>query len=113
MLTPTSAQQPLQPLSSTSSNNNTEKTPTANKNQQILGSTWSNSGNLNINLDNLLETKPKPGVSPSMNQLASNPTSPINQPKLTNQYNNAMNFNAQGFPPNTFNQPNKQLFPSF
>ncbi|XP_044272085.1 clathrin interactor 1 isoform X2 [Tribolium madens] len=112
MLTPTSAQQPLQPLSSTSSNNNTEiKTP-ANKNQQNIGSTWSNSGNLNIDLDNLLVTKPKQGVSPSMNQLASNPTSPVNQPKITNQY--AMNFNAQGFPQtNTFNQPNKQLFPSF
>jgi hypothetical protein len=113
MLTPTSAQQPLQPLSSTSSNNNTEKTPMTNKNQQMLGSTWSNSGNLNIDLDNLLVAKPKQGVSPSMNQLASNPTSPINQPRLTNQFA-TMNFNAQGFPQtNNFNQPNKQLFPSF
>ncbi|EFA10721.1 epsin-like protein [Tribolium castaneum] len=112
LLTPTSAQQPLQPLSSASSNNNTEVKTPANKNQQNIGSTWSNSGNLNIDLDNLLVTKPKQGVSPSMNQLASNPTSPVNQPKLTNQY--AMNFNAQGFPQtNAFNQPNKQLFPSF
>ncbi|RZC42951.1 epsin-like protein [Asbolus verrucosus] len=78
------------------------------------GSTWSNSGNLNIDLDNLLVNKPKQGVSPSMNQLASNPTSPINQPKLTNQFGTT-NFNAQGFPQinNSFNQPNKQLFPSF
>lgn len=57
VLTPTSVQL-LQPMSSTS-NNNTEK-PTLNKNVPV-GSTWKNSGNINIDLDNLLTNKPKTG----------------------------------------------------
>ncbi|KAJ8965545.1 hypothetical protein NQ314_004045 [Rhamnusium bicolor] len=113
VLTPTSAQ-PLQPLSSTT-NNNTEKQMT-NKNIPV-GSTWKNSGNINIDLDNLLVNKPKTGPSPSMNQLASNPTSPINQPKPVSQvivspgFGTQLNFNnMQSFPQN---HQNNQFFASF
>lgn len=61
-------------------NNNVEKSALP-KNVPV-GSTWKNSGNLNIDLDNLLVSKPKQGPSPSMNQMVSNPTSPINQPRI-------------------------------
>lgn len=110
MLTPTSAQ-PLQPMSSVT-NNNTEK-QTTNKNLAV-GSTWKNSGNINIDLDNLLGSKPKTGPSPSMNQLASNPTSPTNQPKpigpgvMSPGFGTQLNFN------NMQNlQQNNQFFASF
>ncbi|CAG9829298.1 unnamed protein product [Diabrotica balteata] len=114
VLTPTSIQ-PLQPMSSTTNNNNTDK-PTINKNLPV-GSTWKNSGNINIDLDNLLTNKPKTGPSPSMNQLASNQTSPINQPRPMNAgmvspgFGTQLNFNnVQGF-----NQPqqNNQFFAAF
>lgn len=110
MLTPTSIQ-PLQPTSSIT-NNNTEK-QTTDKNLAV-GSTWKNSGNINIDIDNLLGSKPKTGPSPSMNQLASNPTSPINQPKPVSQgvmspgFGTQLNFN------NMQNlQHNNQFFASF
>ncbi|CAH1102579.1 unnamed protein product [Psylliodes chrysocephalus] len=121
VLTPTSVQL-LQPMSSTS-NNNTEK-PTLNKNVPV-GSTWKNSGNINIDLDNLLTNKPKTdsrtqndvivftGPSPSMNQLASNQTSPVNQPRSVSNagmvspgFGTQLNFNnAQ--------QQNNQFFAAF
>ncbi|XP_018576031.1 clathrin interactor 1 isoform X2 [Anoplophora glabripennis] len=110
VLTPTSLQ-PLQPMSSIT-NNNTEK-QTTNKNLAV-GSTWKNSGSINIDLDNLLGGKPKTGPSPSMNQLASNPTSPVNQPKPVSQgvmspgFGTQLNFN------NMQNmQHNNQFFASF
>lgn len=79
VLTPTSAQL-LQPMSSASNNNAAKPANNVNNNRNTqLGATWTNSGNLNIDLDNLLISKPKTGPSPSMNQLASNPTSPVNQ----------------------------------
>lgn len=76
LLMPMSVQS-LQPMSS-KSNNNSDKM--SNKSIPV-GPTWTNSGNLNIDIDNLMLAKPKQ-QSPSMNQLASTPTSPINQPKL-------------------------------
>lgn len=110
VLTPTSIQ-PLQPMSSVT-NNNVDK-QTTNKNLAV-GSTWKNSGNINIDLDNLLSSKPKTGPSPSMNQLASNPTSPINQPKpvsgnlMSPGFGTQLNFN------NMQNVPqNNQFFASF
>lgn len=76
--------QPLQPQSSIQSNNNiNDKTAPKNVN---VGSTWKNSGNINIDLDNLLVNKPKMGPSPSMNQMVSNPTSPVNQPRPVGQF---------------------------
>ncbi|GLG98711.1 Clathrin interactor 1, partial [Gryllus bimaculatus] len=71
-LTPASANATQLPPSS-SSNTNTAAPP--------IGSTWTNSGNLNINIDNLSITGNKnarSGNAPSMNQMAfSSPTSPI------------------------------------
>ncbi|CAH0554393.1 unnamed protein product [Brassicogethes aeneus] len=83
----------LQPMSSTP-NNNTERTSVSKP--VPVGSTWTNSGNLNIDLDNLLVSKPKTGPSPSMNQLASNPTSPVNQarPMATQTFPQQQNFFA-------------------
>lgn len=68
-------------------------TPSENKEMkmgksQAVGATWTNSGSLNIDLDNLLIGKQNKGVAPSMNQLASNPTSPVNQSRLNAQNNN-------------------------
>lgn len=67
--------------------------------QQAIGATWSNSGSLNINLDNLLTSKQNKSVAPSMNQLASNPTSPVNQIRPNNNVGiqNAQSFNNQFF----------------
>ncbi|KAF7267988.1 hypothetical protein GWI33_018832 [Rhynchophorus ferrugineus] len=80
MLSPTPVQL-LQPMSSDSNSiASTTAAQLINKSQP-LGSTWANSGNVNIDLDNLMLTKPKATPSPSMNQLASNPTSPVNHPK--------------------------------
>lgn len=59
-----------------------------NSKSQPVGATWSNSGSLNIDLDNLLVSKQNKGSAPSMNQLASNPTSPVNQSRLNAQNNN-------------------------
>lgn len=112
VLTPSAV--PLQPLSSTT-NNNIEKQQ-INSKPILVGSTWKNSGNINIDLDNLLTNKPKTGPSPSMNQLASNPTSPINQPRHMPQmstpgFGTQLNFNST---PN-FQQSNinNQFFASF
>lgn len=86
MLQPSIAQV-LQPMSSTTQVQTANNQQLFNTNkQQSLGATWNNSGNLNIDLDNLLGNKQaKHSNAPSMNQLASNPTSPINQPKLLGQ----------------------------
>lgn len=85
-----------------------------------VGATWSNSGNLKIDLDNLLSSnKNDKGIAPTMNQMASNPTSPTNQSRLMTQNNtsNAMfgNSIAQNYQQNfaTFNQPNNQYFAAF
>lgn len=102
----------LQPMSS-----NHIQTSDKHVNQQVksqnLGATWSNSGSLNIDLDNLLSSnKNDKGIAPSMNQLASNPTSPINQPRLVAQTSlgnpSFGNINAQNFA--AFNQSNNQFF---
>lgn len=108
MLTP--AIQPLQPMSSII-NNNPEKL--SMKSAPPLGSTWKNSGNINIDLDNLMGSKPKT-ASPSMNQMASNPTSPVNQPRIINQgplgapsFGTQLNFGVQG------QNVNNQFFATF
>lgn len=105
---PTSAQT-LQPMSSTA-NNNSDKS----QKSQPIGRTWTNSGNLNIDLDNLLVNKPKQGPSPSMNQLASNPTSPVNQPRIiqkSQDFDNGQVFNNHNLA--GFKQLNNDLFASF
>lgn len=92
MFNPISSTQLLQPMSS---NQQKQESDHMCGNQQekatTIGATWSNSGNLKIDLDNLLTSnKNDKGVAPSMNQLASNPTSPINQPRTMTQNNAAM-----------------------
>uniref|UniRef100_A0A1B6EA88 ENTH domain-containing protein n=1 Tax=Clastoptera arizonana TaxID=38151 RepID=A0A1B6EA88_9HEMI len=76
-----------------------------------VGSTWSNSGNLNINVDNLTFGASRGGktgsAAPSMNQLASTPTSPQKQfggfPQQMNMTSPTkpmqMNPNMQGYQP--------------
>lgn len=86
ILPPTTAQ-PLQPMSS-KPNTPLDKQDVKNNKPQMVGATWSNSGSLNIDLDNLLVAKQNKGAAPSMNQLASNPTSPVNQSRLNAQNNN-------------------------
>lgn len=86
-----------------------------------VGATWSNSGSLKIDLDNLLTSgKFDKNIAPTMNQMASNPTSPTNQPKSMTQTNMSFaptygNHPAQNYQQNfaTFNQPNNQFFASF
>ncbi|KAG5898812.1 hypothetical protein JTB14_011022 [Gonioctena quinquepunctata] len=110
VLTPTSLQ-PSQLQSSSTSNNNVEK-PSISKTLPV-GSTWKNSGNINIDLDNLLVSKPKLGPTPSMNQLASNQTSPVTLPRPPSQgtmppiFGTPMNFN------NVQHQQNNQFFATF
>lgn len=109
--------QVLQPMSSIPQSQTTDNMSSYNSNKVALGATWSNSGNLNIDLDNLLGNKKnKQGIAPSMNQLASNPTSPIHQPRAMGQHN--MNNQAYGRPINYnpssgLNQPNNQFFTAF
>lgn len=71
-------------------NTPSEKLDPKNNKATLVGATWSNSGSLNIDLDNLLVTKQNKGSAPSMNQLASNPTSPVNQSRLNAQNNNQL-----------------------
>lgn len=56
--------------------NNTSRSP-----QPPVGSTWTNPGSLNIDLDDLMGNKKKSGPAPTMNQLksTSNNTSPVHQ----------------------------------
>lgn len=120
-----SAAQVLQPMSSTQQIQDADNQPNqnSNKQQQQVGATWSNSGNLNIDLDNLLGNKQNKQTSaPSMNQLASTPTSPTNQPRIVTQNSPGFgmpmnNFNNRSFTTNTnmqgLNQPNNQFFPTF
>lgn len=99
-------------MSSIQQNNNNPENIA--KPMQIVGSTWKNSGNINIDLDNLMSSKPKV-ISPSMNQLASNPTSPVNQPRIVTQgmmgtpsFGTQLNFGAmQG------SNVNNQFFATF
>lgn len=107
-----STAQVLQPMSSMPQNQETDNMSNYNSNKIEVGATWSNSGNLNIDLDNLLGNKKnKHGNAPSMNQMASNPTSPINQPRAMNSqpYGRPINHN----PSSGFNQPNNQFFTAF
>lgn len=68
--------------------------------------TWADSGKVNIDIDDLFGTKtPKSGPTPSMNDLKSNPSSPIHNA-------NVMSMNMNNFPQQTplatnlnFNQP--------
>ncbi|XP_030750296.1 clathrin interactor 1 isoform X2 [Sitophilus oryzae] len=83
LLSPTVAA-PLQPMSSSTNNTAAVTSPQSTKTNQAMGSTWVNSGNVNIDLDNLMISKPKLPLSPSMNEMASNPTSPINRAKIGN-----------------------------
>jgi len=75
------AQNILQP----SSSNATQMPQTSLEHQRVpstLPSTWSNSGSLNINLDNLMDNNSKQPPAPKLNQIPSNPTSPINQQRV-------------------------------
>ncbi|RZF49178.1 hypothetical protein LSTR_LSTR008464 [Laodelphax striatellus] len=69
----------LQPVLLNSSMN--VNTTNNSSSAQQFGKTWSNSGSLNIDIDNLAlgpgRGGHKHGSAPSMNQLASNPTSPM------------------------------------
>lgn len=110
----------LQPMSSTSNQTVTDKAAQDSKSQMNVGATWTNSGSLNIDLDNLLISKTnKQSTAPSMNQLASNPQSPINQPKVVNQNNVGSsgfnNFGMPGFMPGYSQMPpqNNQFFAGF
>lgn len=107
--------QPIQPMMGLIPNNNAEKS--AVPKDVPVGSTWKNSGNLNIDFDNLLNTKPKQGPSPSMNQMVSNPTSPVNQPRILSPQSNmtptALNFNNTTTPQTMFPQNNQQFFGAF
>lgn len=71
-------------------NTPSEKLDAKNNKPIMVGATWTNSGSLNIDLDNLLVSKQNKGAAPSMNQLASNPTSPVNHSRLNAQNNNQM-----------------------
>ncbi|XP_077286739.1 clathrin interactor 1-like [Arctopsyche grandis] len=101
----------LQPISIVpSKDNQTANNSLANLNQnkQPVGMTWADSsGKVNINIDDLFGTKtPKSGPTPSMNDLKSNPSSPIHTA-------NGMSLNMNNFPPQqtplatnlNFNQP--------
>lgn len=108
-------------MSSIQKSSNEKPAQELSKTQQNIGATWSNSGNLNIDLDNLLTGKQnKQSTAPSMNQLASNPTSPVNQPRLINQNSLGSpgfnNFPVSNFGIPNFNQPqpqNNQFFAGF
>lgn len=113
MLSPQSAQV-LQPMSSNNANNsNVDASNTKPTKTQLadVGATWSNSG-INIDLDNLLTNSNKNAAAPSMNQLASNPTSPVNQPRISgyggappmNHFNN-LNMNMSMNNGQNANQP--------
>lgn len=101
----TSGLQPLQPLSSTQASNVTANNQTNKENNKQLpvGSTWVNSGSLNIDIDNLSlgGNKNKMGTAPTMNQLASTPTSPINQPRVIPTVTSSA-------PPQPLGQPQQQ-----
>lgn len=70
-----------------------------NKSQTPVGSTWSQIGNINLNLDNLLTGKgTKVEAAPSMNQLKTQ--SPVKQPyppMLSTINNNPAAGNIPGF----------------
>lgn len=116
MLPPVATTQILQPLSSAQQTQVPDNQTSFNSNKQPVGATWSNSGNLNIDLDNLLGNKQdKNSGAPSMNQLASNPTSPTHRPRTMPQnsimspgFGQQLNFNNQ--PLSTANQ---QFFAAF
>ncbi|KAI4460450.1 epsin/ent-related [Holotrichia oblita] len=132
VLNPASAQV-LQPSSNDkqADNVNQQSQQTKQQQQQNIGATWSNSGNLNIDLDNLLKNKQnKQGPSPSMNQLATNPSNNpaamLNQPRTMMiggggstppVYAAPANFNHNmGFPPQVnanLMQSNNQFYAAF
>lgn len=88
------------------------KADAAKPSSQPLGQTWSNTGSLNIDIDNLsLIGQKTKGVSPSMNQLASTPTSPVNQPRAPVQSPTGM----YGMPwqASPGQAPNQNFFPAF
>lgn len=86
----------LQPISSNNpSNNNANVEGNTNNllsNNQQIGSTWSNAGNISIDLDNLLSSKSKTGSlgpAPSINQLKNqSPT----EPSQSNNFNSSQTF---------------------
>lgn len=92
-------------ISNNSSAINTNKT-----NITPVGLTWSNSGQLNIDLDDLMGNKKKNGPAPSMNQLksSSNNTSPVHAAgNIINPISpitpTAISFPAGGVRPQSFN----------
>jgi hypothetical protein len=64
-----------------------------------IGSTWTDSGNINIDLDNLLGKQNK-GAAPSMNQLKSVNNSPVHQqrPPVMSPVSPTGGFNMGGAP---------------
>ncbi|KAL1498311.1 hypothetical protein ABEB36_009127 [Hypothenemus hampei] len=95
---------PIAPLQPSNGGNGGFQNSSHTYKSQTLGSTWANSGNVNIDLDNLMGAKPKNSPAPTMNQLASNPTSPINQPRSSPGGNNLAFSNVQGGFPQAGNQ---------
>lgn len=89
------------------------KLETQQKKPTNVGATWTNSGNLNIDLDNLMGMKKnKQSAAPTMNQMASNPASPINHARVMPQINPAP-FGVQNYQQQPFGQPNNQFYPNF
>lgn len=90
--------QPSSTMFSNSTNNNAPAEPA--KKPMVIGSTWSNAGNINIDFDNLISKKTTKGPAPSMNQLKSATTSPVKAANNANvmlsqsNNNNFSNFNA-------------------
>lgn len=104
----------LQPMSS----NSQQPTPddnhksSQNSNKVPVGATWTNSGNLNIDLDNLLDNKGGKVHTPSMNQLASTPTSPTNQQRAF-AVQNQIYASAAATPSPMYAAQNNQFFAAF
>ncbi|GJQ87366.1 putative telomere length regulation protein [Trypoxylus dichotomus] len=119
--------QVLQPSSNDSKQSDNLIQQSNQQRLQNIGATWSNSGSLNIDLDNLLVSRQnKQGQAPSMNQLASTPINPVtgmNQPRtmMINTtpppvFGSPINFNHPGFSPAVnanLMQANNQFFPAF
>lgn len=68
--------QPSSTLIAMNNGNNILNMESAKKSIPV-GSTWSNAGSINIDLDNLLTKKSGKGQAPSMNQLKSANSSPV------------------------------------
>lgn len=105
------------PSSQTINNNGDTKDAQAKKTQ--VGSTWTDSGTIKIDLDNLLGKQNNKGIAPSMNQLKSVNNSPVHlnqqKPAVMSPLSPTGGFNMGGLPMGqppfaSFNQPQPQAF---